>query len=241
MPENSLNLLFHPVSVVLVSYLLGSLSFAVIVSKLMGLSDPRSYGSKNPGATNVLRSGNKKAAVLTLLFDAVKGWIPVFWVLQQGGAWGLTEGVAAAAGLAAFLGHLYPIFFKFEGGKGVATALGVLMGVSPVLGLAIALTWLGVAWFFRYSSLAALLAALLAPDIVPSWSLAHLQDKGVEVADASGHPKPLALVQLFNADDPPSYVAGTENFFVITRYNRSSYYALAVIELGEAVSRALGE
>ena len=163
MPENSLNLLFHPVSVVLVSYLLGSLSFAVIVSKFMGLSDPRSYGSKNPGATNVLRSGNKKAAVLTLLFDAVKGWIPVFLILQQGGAWGLTEGVAAAAGLAAFLGHLYPIFFKFEGGKGVATALGVLMGVSPVLGLAIALTWIGVAWFFRYSSLAALMAALLAP------------------------------------------------------------------------------
>jgi len=163
MPENSLNLLLHPISVVLVSYLLGSLSFAVIVSKFMGLSDPRSYGSKNPGATNVLRSGNKKAAVLTLLFDAVKGWIPVFLILQQGGAWGLTEGVAAAAGLAAFLGHLYPVFFRFQGGKGVATALGVLMGVSPLLGLLVALTWLGIAWFFRYSSLAALLAAILAP------------------------------------------------------------------------------
>ena len=161
--ENVLNILLHPASVVLLSYLLGSLSFAVIVSKFMGLSDPRSYGSKNPGATNVLRSGNKKAAILTLLFDAAKGWVPVFWVLQQGGASGLNEGVAAVAGLAALLGHLYPIFFKFEGGKGVATALGVLMGVSPVLGLAIALTWLGVAWFFRYSSLAALLAAVLAP------------------------------------------------------------------------------
>jgi glycerol-3-phosphate acyltransferase PlsY len=163
MPENLLEVLQHPISVVVISYLLGSLSFAVIVSKFMGLSDPRSYGSKNPGATNVLRSGNKKAAVLTLLFDAVKGWVPVVWVLNHGAAFGLSEGAAAAAGLAAFLGHLYPIFFKFQGGKGVATALGVLMGVSPVLGLAVALTWLGVAWFFRYSSLAALLAAVLAP------------------------------------------------------------------------------
>ena len=163
MPDQLSDILLHPVSVIVLSYLLGSLSFAVIVSKFMGLSDPRSYGSKNPGATNVLRSGNKKAAALTLLFDAVKGWVPVFWVLSEGSAYGLTESAAAAVGLAAFLGHLYPIFFKFEGGKGVATALGVLMGVSPVLGLAIALTWLGVAWFFRYSSLAALLAAVLAP------------------------------------------------------------------------------
>jgi glycerol-3-phosphate acyltransferase PlsY len=129
----------------------------------MGLSDPRSYGSKNPGATNVLRSGNKKAAVLTLLFDAVKGCVPVAVLLQYGATYGLTEGVAAAAGLAAFLGHLYPVFFKFEGGKGVATALGVLMGISPLLGLAVAITWLGIAWYSRYSSLAALLAAVLAP------------------------------------------------------------------------------
>lgn len=163
MLENLLAVLLHPLSVVTFSYLIGSLSFAVIVSRLMGLSDPRSYGSKNPGATNVLRSGNKKAAVLTLLFDAVKGWVPVVWVLQHGAAFGLSEGTAAAAGLAAFLGHLYPIFFRFQGGKGVATALGVLMGVSPLLGLGVALTWLGVAWFFRYSSLAALLAAVLAP------------------------------------------------------------------------------
>ena len=163
MPENSMEILQHPVSVVVFSYLLGSLSFAVIVSKFMGLSDPRSYGSKNPGATNVLRSGNKKAAVLTLLFDAVKGWVPVVWILNHGASFGLFEGAAAAAGLAAFLGHLYPVFFKFQGGKGVATALGVLVGVSPILGLAVALTWLGVAWFFRYSSLAALSAAVLAP------------------------------------------------------------------------------
>ncbi len=163
MPENILSLLLHPVSIVLLSYLLGSLSFAVIVSRFMGLSDPRSYGSKNPGATNVLRLGNKKAAVLTLLFDAVKGWVPGVWVLNHGAPFDLAEGTAAAAGLAAFLGHLYPIFFRFQGGKGVATALGVLMGVSPILGLAVAFTWLGVAWFFRYSSLAALLAAVLAP------------------------------------------------------------------------------
>jgi glycerol-3-phosphate acyltransferase PlsY len=163
MPENLINFVTQPWTVVVLSYLLGSLSFAVIVSKFMGLSDPRSYGSKNPGATNVLRSGNKKAAVLTLLFDAVKGWVPVVWVLQHGAPFGLSEGTAAAAGLAAFLGHLYPVFFRFQGGKGVATALGVLMGVSPLLGLLVALTWLGIAWFFRYSSLAALLAAILAP------------------------------------------------------------------------------
>jgi glycerol-3-phosphate acyltransferase PlsY len=163
MPENLMSVMQHPLSVVVLAYLLGSLSFAVIVSKFMGLSDPRSYGSKNPGATNVLRSGNKKAAVLTLLFDAVKGCVPVAVLLQYGAAYGLTEGVAAAAGLAAFLGHLYPVFFKFEGGKGVATALGVLMGISPLLGLAVAITWLGIAWYSRYSSLAALLAAVLAP------------------------------------------------------------------------------
>jgi glycerol-3-phosphate acyltransferase PlsY len=163
MPENLINFVTQPWTVIVLSYLLGSLSFAVIVSKFMGLSDPRSYGSKNPGATNVLRSGNKKAAVLTLLFDAVKGWVPVVWVLQHGAPFGLSEGTAAAAGLAAFLGHLYPVFFRFQGGKGVATALGVLMGVSPLLGLLVALTWLGIAWFFRYSSLAALLAAILAP------------------------------------------------------------------------------
>lgn len=161
--DNSVDILMQPAFVVVLAYLLGSLSFAVIVSKFMGLSDPRSYGSKNPGATNVLRSGNKKAAVLTLLFDAVKGWVPVVWVLNHGAPLGLAEGTAAAAGMAAFLGHLYPIFFKFQGGKGVATALGVLMGVSPVLGLMVALTWLGIAWFFRYSSLAALMSAVLAP------------------------------------------------------------------------------
>lgn len=148
---------------VAVGYLVGSLSFAVVVSRLMGLSDPRTYGSKNPGATNVLRSGNKMAAALTLLLDAVKGWLPVWWVLNQGDAWGLGAGTAALVGLAAFLGHLFPVFFRFKGGKGVATAAGVLLAYDPWLGLLVLLTWLGVALVFRYSSLAAIVAALSAP------------------------------------------------------------------------------
>jgi acyl phosphate:glycerol-3-phosphate acyltransferase len=145
------------------AYLLGSLSFAVIISRLMGLSDPRSYGSGNPGATNVLRSGNKMAAVLTLLFDALKGFVPVWWVLDYGAAYGLEEGTMASVGLAAFLGHLWPVFFRFEGGKGVATAAGVLLGFNPLLGLATLATWLIVAFFFRYSSLASIVAAFFAP------------------------------------------------------------------------------
>ena len=149
--------------VTLASYLLGSLSFAVIISRVMGLSDPRSYGSHNPGATNVLRSGNKKAAVLTLVFDAAKGWLPVFAVQHWGADYELTAGTAALAGLAAFLGHLFPVFFRFQGGKGVATAAGVLFGVNALLGFSVGLTWLIVAWFSRYSSLAALAAAVFAP------------------------------------------------------------------------------
>lgn len=145
------------------AYLLGSLSFAVIVSRVMGLSDPRTYGSKNPGATNVLRSGSKAAAAVTLLFDALKGWLPVVLVRWFGAPYGLEEGTQALVGLAAFLGHLWPVFFRFEGGKGVATALGVLMGVSGWLGLATLLTWVIIAFFFRYSSLASLVAAAFAP------------------------------------------------------------------------------
>ena len=149
--------------VTLASYLLGSLSFAVIISRVMGLNDPRSYGSHNPGATNVLRSGNKKAAVLTLVFDAAKGWLPVFALQQWGAEYGLGAGTAALAGVAAFVGHLFPVFFRFQGGKGVATAAGVLLGVNPLLGLSVGLTWVIVAWFSRYSSLAALAAAVFAP------------------------------------------------------------------------------
>jgi glycerol-3-phosphate acyltransferase PlsY len=148
---------------IVASYLVGSLSFAVIVSKAMGMDDPRSYGSKNPGATNVLRSGRKGAALATLLLDAAKGWLPVFLIQQFGARWGLDAGTAALAGLAAFLGHLYPVFFRFQGGKGVATAAGVLLGFAPWLGLATGLTWLIIAVFFRYSSLASLVAAFFAP------------------------------------------------------------------------------
>ncbi|MBA4326672.1 MAG: glycerol-3-phosphate acyltransferase [Polaromonas sp.] len=148
---------------VVAAYLMGSLSFAVIVSKLMGLSDPRSYGSKNPGATNVLRSGNKAAAVATLVLDALKGWLPMALVGWFGRDYGLREGTLAAVGLAAFIGHLYPVFFRFEGGKGVATAAGVLFGVHWVLGLATLATWVIVAFFSRYSSLASLACALFAP------------------------------------------------------------------------------
>jgi len=155
--------LLMPVAVVVASYLMGSLSFAVIVSRLMGLSDPRSYGSKNPGATNVLRSGSKKAAILTLLLDAVKGWLPVAMVLAWGPQHDLGVGVAALAGLAAFLGHLYPVFFGFVGGKGVATAVGVLVGVNGALALATVLTFAIVVYFTRYVSLASMVAALFAP------------------------------------------------------------------------------
>ena len=153
----------YPAAATLAAYLVGSLSFAVIVSRVMGLNDPRTYGSGNPGATNVLRSGNKLAAVLTLLLDALKGFVPVFVVSQFGAKYGLGEGTAAMVGLAAFLGHLWPVFFKFVGGKGVATAAGVLMALNPWLGLATLATWVIVALFFRYSSLAAIVSAAFAP------------------------------------------------------------------------------
>ena len=140
---------------------MGSLSFAVIVSRIMGLQDPRTYGSQNPGATNVLRSGSKAAAVLTLLLDAVKGWVPVFVVQRLPGMG--TDALIAACALAAFAGHVWPVFFRFKGGKGVATAAGVLFGVDFWLGLATMATWLIVAYFSRYSSLAAVAAAVFAP------------------------------------------------------------------------------
>jgi glycerol-3-phosphate acyltransferase PlsY len=152
-----------PVAVLVASYLLGSLSFAVIVSRLIGLNDPRSYGSKNPGATNVLRSGSKKAAILTLLLDAFKGWLPVALVLAYGPEHGAGAGLAALAGLAAFLGHLYPLFFGFAGGKGVATAVGVVVGVNGSLALAVVLSFAIVLFFSRYVSLASMVAAVFAP------------------------------------------------------------------------------
>jgi acyl phosphate:glycerol-3-phosphate acyltransferase len=155
--------LLHPLVATLLAYLIGSLSFAVVVSRFMGLADPRTYGSNNPGATNVLRSGNKVAALLTLLLDGMKGWLPVWWVVHFGAAYGLGQGSVALVALAAFVGHVWPVFFRFKGGKGVATAAGVLTGIEPFLGLATLATWLIVAYFSRYSSLAALASALFAP------------------------------------------------------------------------------
>lgn len=151
------------VAAVVAAYLVGSLSFAVIISRAMGLQDPRSYGSKNPGATNVLRSGNRAAALLTLVFDALKGYVPVLLVVIFGPRFGLGETAAAFVGLGAFVGHLWPVFFRFQGGKGVATAAGALLAFNPWLGAATLLTWVIVAAFFRYSSLASLVAAAFAP------------------------------------------------------------------------------
>ncbi|XJC79335.1 glycerol-3-phosphate 1-O-acyltransferase PlsY (plasmid) [Delftia tsuruhatensis] len=149
--------------VALLSYLLGSLPFAVIVSKIMGLQDPRTFGSKNPGATNVLRSGNKKAAVLTLLGDAFKGWLAVFLTQQAISNWGWAPTLLGVSAFFAFLGHLYPVFLGFKGGKGVATALGVILALLPWLALATAATWLIIAYVSRYSSLAAIISAVFAP------------------------------------------------------------------------------
>ena len=150
-------------AVALAGYVLGSLSFAVIVSRVMGLDDPRTYGSQNPGATNVLRSGNKKAALATLLFDALKGYFPVLLVKWYGPTFGLDDEAVAVVAMAAFVGHLWPVFFRFQGGKGVATAAGILFAVEPLLGAAVMGTWLVVAFVTRYSSLAALMASVLSP------------------------------------------------------------------------------
>ena len=144
---------------VVAAYLLGSVPFAMISSKLFGLADPRTYGSGNPGATNVLRSGNKKAAVFTLVGDALKGWVAVFAAQKLG----FSDNAVGLVALAVFFGHLFPVFLKFRGGKGVATAAGVLLALDPLLGLATLATWIFVAFAFRYSSLASVLAAALAP------------------------------------------------------------------------------
>lgn len=148
---------------VVAAYLIGSLSFAVIVSKAFGLADPRSFGSKNPGATNVLRTGKKLAAALTLLGDAAKGWLAVFLAFRLGPAYGVGEAGIAAVALAVFIGHVFPVFFGFHGGKGVATALGILLALNPWLGLAVLATWLLATWLWKTSSLSALVAAGFAP------------------------------------------------------------------------------
>jgi len=163
----------NPIAVVQViaAYLLGSIAFGILVSRLFGLPDPRTVGSGNPGATNVLRSGKKTAAALTLLGDAFKGWFPVWLVMQpDGGVLWITSAVA----IAVFVGHLYPVFYKFKGGKGVATALGIILALSAPLALAVVVTWGLVFAISKYSSLAALSAALLAP--VFAWYLLPYQD-----------------------------------------------------------------
>lgn len=188
---------------VVVAYLIGSLSFAVIISRLMGLADPRSYGSGNPGATNVLRSGNRSAAVLTLALDALKGYLPVMVALLLQHRLGLGPLAIALVGLAAFLGHLWPVFFRFQGGKGVATAAGVLLALNPLLGLATLVSWLLIAVFFRYSSLASLVAAGFAPFFqVLVW--------GVEPALACILPMSLLLVWR-HAANIRKLLAGTES------------------------------
>jgi len=150
------------VALALLAYLLGSIPFAVIVSHAFTLPDPRSYGSGNPGATNVLRTGRKAAAALTLLGDAFKGWLAVFLAQRMAEA-GSAEIAVAAAAVAATLGHMYPVFLRFRGGKGVSTATGVLLALDPWLAAGAVATWLIIAYFFRYSSLAALVAAAFAP------------------------------------------------------------------------------
>ncbi|HEY7658111.1 MAG TPA: glycerol-3-phosphate 1-O-acyltransferase PlsY [Burkholderiales bacterium] len=150
------------VALALLAYLLGSIPFAVIVSRAFTLPDPRSYGSGNPGATNVLRSGRKAAAALTLLGDALKGWLAVF-LAQRLAEDGSSDIAVAAAAVAATFGHMYPVFLRFRGGKGVSTAAGVLLALDPWLGAGAVATWLIIAFFFRYSSLAALVAAAFAP------------------------------------------------------------------------------
>ena len=153
----------NTVLMVVAAYLIGSISFAVVTSKLFGLADPRSYGSKNPGATNVLRSGNKAAALVTLFGDGAKGWLAVWLASHYAQDLGVGDLAVALVALGVFLGHLWPVFFRFIGGKGVATALGVLIGLNGILGLATMVTWLVIAYAFRYSSFASLMAALFAP------------------------------------------------------------------------------
>ncbi|MDD2833073.1 MAG: glycerol-3-phosphate 1-O-acyltransferase PlsY [Methylotenera sp.] len=166
-----------PVVWIVAAYLLGSIAFGILVSKLFGLPDPRTVGSGNIGATNVARSGKKSAAMFTLFGDVFKGWFPVWLALQSG----MTMWLISAVGLAVFFGHLYPIYHRFKGGKGVATALGVMLGVAPTLALAALLTWVLVFAVSRYSSLAALVAAALAP--VYAWFLVAHADNIIGISD----------------------------------------------------------
>lgn len=154
--------MLYSVLAAMAAYLIGSISFAIVFSHVFRLADPRSYGSGNPGATNVLRSGHKGAAILTLVFDALKGWLPVWVCATWGPRYGLDQGTLALVALAAFLGHVYPVYHRFKGGKGVATALGVIVGISPFLAMASVASFAIVVAFTRYVSLASIVAAAFA-------------------------------------------------------------------------------
>jgi acyl phosphate:glycerol-3-phosphate acyltransferase len=196
---------------VVIAYLIGSLSFAVIVSRAFGLPDPHSYGSGNPGATNVLRSGKKIAALLTLIGDAGKGWLAVFLALRYLPEYGVEQRWAAACAVAVFVGHLFPVFHGFRGGKGVSTALGILLAIDPWLGLGTLATWIIIAVFFRYSSLAALVAAAFAPFYAYFISLArpHLETMMLGVLPAVILIS--ALLVWRHRDNILKLVAGTEH------------------------------
>ncbi|WP_047539858.1 glycerol-3-phosphate 1-O-acyltransferase PlsY [Methylotenera versatilis] len=159
-----------PIVWIVAAYLLGSISFGILICRLFGLPDPRTVGSGNIGATNVARSGKKLPAILTLLGDAFKGWLPVWLALQSG----MLMWVVAAVGLAVFFGHLFPIYHRFKGGKGVATALGIMLAISLMLGLAALITWIIVFAISRYSSLGAIVAAVLSP--LYAWALLPYKD-----------------------------------------------------------------
>jgi glycerol-3-phosphate acyltransferase PlsY len=188
---------------VVAAYLIGSLSFAVIFSRVMGLADPRTYGSGNPGATNVLRSGNRRAAILTLVFDALKGYVPVVLAIALSARMGWGGLTVALVGLAAFVGHLWPVFFRFQGGKGVATAAGVLMALNPLLGVATLLSFAIVVAFSRYVSLASIVAAAFAP-------FYQLLIWGVHPALVTLVPMSLLLIWR-HAGNIRKLLAGTEN------------------------------
>ena len=197
---------FIPVTLIpavwmIAAYLLGSIAFGILVSKLFGLPDPRTVGSGNIGATNVARSGKKSAAVLTLLGDVFKGWFPVWLALQSG----MLMWVVSAVGLAVFFGHLYPIYYRFKGGKGVATALGVMLAISPLLALAALVTWIVVFAVSRYSSLAAIVAALLAPAY--AWFLLPYKDYVFTVVVMS------VFLILRHRSNIQKLLAGTESGF----------------------------
>lgn len=197
-----------PVIWIVAAYLLGSIAFGILVSKLFGLPDPRTVGSGNPGATNVLRSGKKSAAALTLLGDVFKGWFPVWLALQSG----MAMWVVSAVGVAVFIGHLYPIFYKFKGGKGVATALGVMLAILPMLGLAAIMTWVVVFAISRYSSLGAIVAAALAP--VYAWYLLPHADNLIGVSHYVMTVLVMSLLLLWrHRTNIQKLLAGTESGF----------------------------